>query len=127
MPLVRIALPSGKPPNFARAVSQGVHQALVDIFGVPADDMFQIISEHAPGTHLVRPGSYLGIEYSDDLTIIQITANDTRTLEQKKALYARIAENLSKDAGLRREDVLISLVEVKKENWSFGNGVAQYA
>jgi phenylpyruvate tautomerase PptA (4-oxalocrotonate tautomerase family) len=59
--------------------------------------------------------------------VIQITANDTRTVEQKKALYKGIAERLSKSPGVRTQDILINLVEVKKENWSFGNGEAQYA
>ena len=71
--------------------------------------------------------SYMGIERSDDLVILQITVSNTRTVEQKKALFARIAERLSHDPGLRQEDVFINLVEVKKENWSFGRGVAQYA
>jgi phenylpyruvate tautomerase PptA (4-oxalocrotonate tautomerase family) len=127
MPLVRISVPNGKTAEYLRAISDGVHQALVETFKIPPDDLFQIITEHAPGVRLVRPKSYLGIEYSADLLVIQITANDTRTVEQKKALYKSIAERLSKSPGLRPQDVMISLVEVKKENWSFGNGEAQYA
>ena len=127
MPLVRIDHAAGRPPSYRAAISQGVHDALLATFDIPEDDRFQVIGEHAPGTAIVHPPSYLGIEYSDELTIIQITCNDTRTLAQKKALFAAIADNLGKRAGLRREDVLVSLVEVKKENWSFGNGVAQYA
>jgi 4-oxalocrotonate tautomerase len=94
---------------------------------VPADDFFQVLSESVPGTVIMHPEQYLGIKYTDDLTFIQITCNDTRTVDQKKALYAAIADNLSRDPGLRREDIFINLVEVKKENWSFGNGIAQYA
>jgi phenylpyruvate tautomerase PptA (4-oxalocrotonate tautomerase family) len=75
----------------------------------------------------VHPQSYLGISYSGELTVIQITCNEGRTLDQKKALYAAIADNLTADPGLRREDVFVNLVEVKPENWSFGNGIAQYA
>ena len=127
MPLIRITLPAGKSAEHRKAVSDAVHGALVEAFGIPADDRFQIISEHAAGTEIVRPDTYLGIEYSDDLTIIQITANDTRTVDQKKALYRQIADRLAAGAGMRVQDVLISLVEVKKENWSFGNGEAQYA
>jgi 4-oxalocrotonate tautomerase len=127
MPLVRIALPSGKSADHRKAVSEAVHDALVDAFGIPADDRFQIITEHGAGVEIVRPASYLGIDYSDGLTIIQITANDTRTVDQKKALYRQIADRLAAGAGLRVQDVLVSLVEVKKENWSFGNGEAQYA
>jgi 4-oxalocrotonate tautomerase len=127
MPLVRINHPAGKPAAFRAAISRGVYQAMLDSFSVPLGDDFQVLSESGPGTQIVRPLQYLGIEYSDELTIIQITCNDTRTVEQKKALYAAIADNLARDPGLRREDILVSLVEVKKENWSFGNGIAQYA
>jgi phenylpyruvate tautomerase PptA (4-oxalocrotonate tautomerase family) len=59
--------------------------------------------------------------------LIQITANNTRTLEQKKALFRRIAERLGENPGLRPEDVFVSLLEVTKESWSLGNGLAQYA
>ena len=127
MPLVRIALAAGKPPAHRNAISQGVQRALVETFGVPEDDLFQIVTEHAAGTGIVRPRSYLGIEYSDDLTMIQLTVSDTRTIEQKKALFARIVSHLAASPGLRPQDVFINLVEVRKENWSFGNGVAQYA
>jgi phenylpyruvate tautomerase PptA (4-oxalocrotonate tautomerase family) len=127
MPLVRIDHPAGKPSSFRRAISQGVYQAMRDTFDVPVDDLFQVLSESGPGTELVRPEEYLGIKYSDDLTFIQVTCNDTRTVDQKKALYAAIADNLVENPGLRREDIFINLVEVKKENWSFGNGIAQYA
>jgi phenylpyruvate tautomerase PptA (4-oxalocrotonate tautomerase family) len=127
MPLVRINHPAGKPAAFRTAISRGVYRAMLDTFNVPVDDDFQVLSESGPGTEMVRPEQYLGIKYSHDLTFIQITCNDTRTVDQKKAFYAAIADNLTRDPGLRREDILISLVEVKKENWSFGNGIAQYA
>jgi phenylpyruvate tautomerase PptA (4-oxalocrotonate tautomerase family) len=127
MPLVRIAIPSHRPPEYRKAISQGVHRALVETFEVPENDLFQIITEHRPETEIVHASSYLGLEYSDDLTIIQLTVSNTRTAEQKKRLFARIAAHLSESPGLRPEDVFINLVEVKKENWSFGNGEAQYA
>ena len=127
MPLVRIALPRSTTAEQRRAISDGVHQALVEMFKIPVDDRFQIITEHGPGVEIVRPRTYLGIEYSDALIIIQITANDTRTTEQKKALYKDIAARLTQHAGLRPQDIVINLVEVKKENWSFGNGEATYA
>jgi 4-oxalocrotonate tautomerase len=127
MPLVRITVPKGKGAEVRGAISRGVQAALVETFGVPADDLFQIITEHQPGSELVRPNSYLGIEYSDDLVLIQLTVSDTRGIEQKKQLFKRIAERLSDNPGLRPQDVFINLVEVKEENWSFGNGIAQYA
>lgn len=93
----------------------------------PNDDLFQIVAEHVPGTQLVHTPSYLGIAYSDDFVSIQLTVSDTRTIEQKKQLFKRIAERLADNPGLRPQDVFINLVEVKKENWSFGNGIAHYA
>ncbi len=127
MPLVRIDHAAGRPASYRTAISRGVHDAMVRTFNVPDDDRFQLIGEHAPGSAIIHAPSYLGIEYSDELVIIQITCNDTRTIDQKKALFAAIADNLAQRPGLRREDVVINLVEVKKENWSFGNGLAQYA
>lgn len=127
MPLVRIDHAAGHPVSYRTAISRGVHDAMVSTFDVPDNDRFQVIGEHGPGTGVIHAPSYLGIEYSDDLVIIQITCNDTRTTDQKKALFAAIADNLAENPGLRREDIVVSLVEVKKENWSFGNGVAQYA
>jgi phenylpyruvate tautomerase PptA (4-oxalocrotonate tautomerase family) len=104
-----------------------VHAALVETFNVPNDDLFQIIAEAAPQTEIVHTPSYLGIEYTDDLVLIQITVSDTRSVEQKKQLFRRIADHLAESPGMRREDIFINLLEVKKENWSFGNGLAQYA
>ena len=126
MPLVRIALREGKPAAHRAAVADAVHQAMVETIDVPVKDRFQIITEHAAGG-LVYDPSYLDIARTNDLVVIQITLNAGRTVEKKKALYARIAELLAKSPGLRREDVFVSLVEVPKENWSFGHGLAQYA
>jgi 4-oxalocrotonate tautomerase len=127
MPLVRIDHVASKPASFRAAISQGIQDAMMATFNVKEDDRFQVISEHTPGTAIVHAPSYVGIKYSDELTIIQITCNDTRTLDQKRALFAAIADNLAANPGLRREDIVVSLVEVKAENWSFGNGIAQYA
>lgn len=124
MPLVRIDLRKGRDAAYRGEVGRIVYEALRGI-GVPENDRFQIIAEHDAANFLYDP-SYLGIAHSADLIMIQITWNEGRTLAQKKALYKAIAEGLSAKLGLRPEDVLINLVEVKKENWSFGNGVAQY-
>lgn len=126
MPLVRIALPKGKSVEFRGAVSAGVQRALMETFDVPKDDLFQIITEH-DGAEIVHSDSYLGIAYSDGLTLIQLTVSDTRGVDQKKRLYRRIVDILAENPGLRREDVFINLIETKRENWSFGRGEAQYA
>jgi 4-oxalocrotonate tautomerase len=126
MPLVRIALRKGKSPEFRRAVSDGVHRAMVEAIKVPEQDKFQIITEHDE-TGLIYDASYLGISRTDGVIFIQITLNAGRTVEAKKALYARIAQLLREVPGVRPEDIFVNLVEVQKENWSFGNGIAQYA
>ncbi len=102
-----------------------MHESLVSV-GVPKDDRFQLIAEYDTENFVFDP-NYLDIRRTEDLVIIQITWNEGRTVEQKKALYKAIADGLAATISLRREDVFVSLIEVKRENWSFGNGVAQYA
>ena len=126
MPLVRISLAKGKPTHYRRQAGDAIHRALVEAAGVPPLDRFQILTEHEPGD-IVYDSTFLGIARTSDLVIIQITLSAGRTLEQKRALYRKIAANLAGAVGLRLEDAWISLVEVAKENWSFGNGVASYA
>jgi phenylpyruvate tautomerase PptA (4-oxalocrotonate tautomerase family) len=125
MPLARIELRRGKPPAYRKAICDGVYRALRETFNVPENDRFLIDSEHE-ADNFVHADTYLGIAYSDDLVIIQITVSDTRTTETKQALFARIVDLLAQNPGLRREDVFINLVECKTANWSFGNGIAQY-
>jgi len=127
MPLVRISHPAGHPPGYGAALSDGVHRAMVATFGVPDDDRFQIVTEHVPGPGIVRPPSFRGVEFSDALVFIQITCAEGRTLDQKRALFAAIADNLAAAPGLRRDDVIVNLVETRRENWSFGNGLATFA
>jgi 4-oxalocrotonate tautomerase len=126
MPLQRISILSGRDLAYRRAVADGVHRALVETCGVPQDDRFQIITEHAEGSLVCSP-SYLGISHGRAPVFVQVFLNRGRTLAQKKALYARIADLLLESARVPRADVIISLVEVEKEDWSFGDGVAQYA
>jgi phenylpyruvate tautomerase PptA (4-oxalocrotonate tautomerase family) len=125
MPLVRISLMKGKAAGFGEKVGRIVYETMVDAINVPQGDRFQIVTEHEPSGLLYDPG-YLGIARSDGIVIIQMTISEGRTQEQKKALYKGVAARLNADLGVRTEDVFINLVEVKKENWSFGNGVAQY-
>ena len=125
MPLVRIDLRRGKSSAHRKAICDGIYRTMRETFDVPENDRFMIVNEHDPD-NFVFAESYLGIAHGDDLVIIQITANDTRTLEQKQAFFARLAALLAENPGLRKEDVIINLVECKKENWSFGNGIAQY-
>jgi len=124
MPLVRIAFREGKSSQYRQAVANEVHRALVEAASVPELDRFQILTEHAPGDLIYDP-NYLDIKRTDDIVMIQITLNQ-RTQQVKVALYKAIAERLAKNPGMRPEDVLISLLPVSPEDWSFGNGKAQY-
>jgi len=99
---------------------------MISVLNVPKDDRFQVIIEHGR-SELVIVSDYLGIHRTADAIIIQITLNEGRTTEIKKKFYQALVDGLHQQVGLRREDVVINLVEVKKENWSFGNGEAQYA
>ena len=126
MPLTHISMRTGKTDAYRQAIFDSLYRAMRETFNVPEDDQFMTITEHdAAG---FRYGaSYLGVARSDDLVLIQLTVSNSRTLEQKKALFRRIVELLGENAGIRSEDVFVSLVEVAKENWSFGHGLAQYA
>ncbi|ABE42473.1 tautomerase family protein [Polaromonas sp. JS666] len=126
MPLLHISLRAGKPEAYRQAIFDSLYCAMRETFNVPEDDQFMSISEH-DAANFRYGASYLGVARSDDLVFIQITANNTRTVEQKKALFRRIAELLGESPGIRPEDVFVSLVEVAKENWSLGHGLAQYA
>jgi len=125
MPLVRISLREGTAPEYRKALADGVHRALVEAMAVPADDRFQVITEHSPA-NLIYDARYLGIERTDGVVFVQITLSAGRKPAQKRAFYKRVAELLAKSPGVRAQDVLINLVEVVWENWSFGNGEAQY-
>ena len=125
MPLVRISLREGTTPEYREALADGVHRALVEAMAVPADDRFQVITEHSPANLIYDP-RYLGIERTDRVVFVQITLSTGRKPGQKRAFYRRTAELLAQSPGLRPQDLVINLVEVAWENWSFGNGEAQY-
>lgn len=125
MPLVKIHLRKGRSPEAVRAIADAVHEALVARANVPADDRFQIVDE-LDESALIAHLSYGGVNRSVGLVVIEITLNAGRSTEVKKALYAEIASRLEAAADVRSDDVLISLVEVTKENWSFGDGRMTY-
>ncbi|MEO8274436.1 MAG: tautomerase family protein [Chloroflexota bacterium] len=125
MPLVRITLAAGRPAVERRRMADAVHAALVATANVPADDRFQVVRE-VPAEDLVWDAAYLGLKRSPQVVFIEITLNAGRTVEVKKALYAAIAAGLGQAANVRADDVLVSLVEVPRENWSFGGGVMSY-
>jgi 4-oxalocrotonate tautomerase len=126
VPLARIDLAEGQSADYRRTIGEVVYDAMIEILRVPEDDRFRVISEHAAGD-FIFDSNYLGIQRSKDCVFIQVTLNAGRTLDQKSAFYKAVADGLHERLSLRREDVFINLIEVSKENWSFGNGQAQYA
>ncbi len=125
MPLVQISMRSGQSEAYRQALFDSLYRAMRESYDVPEDDQFMTIREHEAANFRYSP-TYLGIARSDDVLFIQLTVSNTRTLEQKKALFRQIAQRLGESPGVRPEDVFINLVEVDKANWSFGHGLAQY-
>lgn len=125
MPLVRIDLPAGKTPEYQETVVGVVYDALTAAAGAPVGDKFMVLSEHQPATLVMDP--HYVVDRTADALIIQITLNAGRTVQVKKDLYRAIADGLHTQLGMRTDDVFINLIEVAKENWSFGAGEAQYA
>ena len=126
MPLVRISMRKGRNAAERRAIADGIHQAMVATIDVPADDRFQVVTEHDADALIFDP-NYLGIARSDGFVTIQIALRRGRTPEKKRALYRTIVGNLAVNPGVRPQDVLITLVENEPLDWSFGDGIAQYS
>ncbi|GMR71074.1 tautomerase family protein [Aerococcus urinaeequi] len=126
MPLVRIDLLEGKTAEFKSQLGELVYESMLETIGIPEEDKFVVVND-LKAEELIFSTNYLGVDRTDGIVIIQITMNEGRTTEVKKALYKTVADNLNNQLDIRKEDVFINLVEVNKENWSFGNGIAQYA
>lgn len=125
MPLIHVSMRTGKPEAYRQAIFDSLYRAMREALGVPEDDQFMTISEHDAANF--RYGNAFGVARSDDLVYIQITVFDTRTAEQKKALFRRIAQLLGDRPGIRPENVFVNVLDSAKENWSVGHGLAQFA
>jgi|SRR4030081_2940560 phenylpyruvate tautomerase PptA (4-oxalocrotonate tautomerase family) len=125
MPLIHINLRAGKPEAYRQAIFDSLYRAIREALSVPEDDQFMTITEHEAANF--RHGDAYGVARSNDLVYVQITVFDTRTAEQKKALYKRTAELLGESPGIRPENVFVNVLEAAKENWSVGHGLAQFA
>lgn len=125
MPIVNISMRTGKPEAYRQAIFDSLYQALRETLGVPEGDQFMTITEHEAANF--RHGDAFGVDRSDDLVYIRITVFDSRTVEQKKALFRRVTELLGEGPGLRPQDVFVNVYDAPKENWSVGNGLAQFA
>jgi len=127
MPLVRVDLSKDASQEVVRAVSDTVYEAMVNVANVPKNDKFQVISRHSSDELLYPTEGYLGVSYSPGIVFIQVTWNSGRTVDVKKAFYKAIVDGIHAKAGVRKEDIVINLVDVAREDWSFGNGEMQYA
>jgi len=125
MPLLHISLRAGKPEAYRQAIFDSLYRAMREALNVPEDDQFMTITEHDAANF--RTGTAYGVARSDDVVYIQITVFSTRTAEQKKVLFRQIVELLGKSPGIRPEDVFVVVLDAAKENWSVGNGLAQFA
>lgn len=121
MPFARISLRRGKSVEYLQALSQGLHDALVESFEVPLEDRFQVIHQHEPGELIFDPG-YLGGPRSHDFVLIAITAGRPRSTETKRRFYQNLAQKLKRAPGLDPEDVMVVITSTKAEDWSFGGG-----
>jgi 4-oxalocrotonate tautomerase len=125
MPLLHISLRAGKPEAYRQAIFNSLYRAMREALNVPEDDQFMTISEHDAANF--RYGNAYGVTRSADVVYIQITVFNTRTVEQKKALFRRIAELLGENPGIQPEDIFVVILDAAKENWSVGHGLAQFA
>jgi 4-oxalocrotonate tautomerase len=124
MPLVRVELPTGKAADYRAAMDEAIQKAMHAALKVPLEERFQIFTEHAPGNRVIDR-TYLRIDRSADAIVVQVTLNEGRDADVKRSFYRELADGLRERVGLRLEDLVVNLVEVKRENWSFGHGEAQ--
>jgi 4-oxalocrotonate tautomerase len=127
MPLARINLPHSTSSETLRAISAVIYDAMIGVAKVPEHDKFQIVTRHAADELIYPEDGFLGLRYTADIVFIQVTWNAGRSTDVKKAFYRAVADGIHARTGMRKEDVIINLVEVQRENWSFGNGDMQYA
>jgi 4-oxalocrotonate tautomerase len=126
MPLARIDISNQAPASLVRVISDAIYRAMVDVANVPVHDKFQIVTRHAQDEVIYPAEGYLGIQYTPELVVIQVTWVSGRSTEVKKKFFQQIAGEIHEKGGIRKEDVWISLLESGREDWSFGNGEMQY-
>lgn len=126
MPFVRIDV-WGTAPDRLEALGSAVHDAMVETIGIPPDDRFQVLTGHDGSNSTLHYDDYLGVHRDEGIVYVAITMRSGRTSEQKRALYARIAELAHAYAGTAPRNVFVLLTENASVDWSLGDGAAQYA
>jgi 4-oxalocrotonate tautomerase len=127
VPLARIDVSKDAPPERIKVVSEAIYGAMADLASVPLHDKFQVVTRHAADEIIYPKEGYLGLTYTSDLILIQVTWVGSRSTEVKKKFFQRVANEIHARTGVRKEDVWINLVDDAREDWSFGNGEMQYA
>ncbi|NBB08064.1 tautomerase family protein [Pseudomonas sp. SLFW] len=127
MPLARIDVAAETSAETVKIIGDVIYEAMTTTANVPANDRFQVVNRHGKDELIYPADGYLGVTYTPKIVFIQVTWNAGRSIEVKKAFYNAVAEGIHERAGIRKEDVWISLIDVQREDWSFGNGEMQYA
>ena len=126
MPLARIDVRKDASPELVRIIGDAVYKAMVGVANVPIHDRFQVVNRHAEDEIIYPQEGYLGVKYSRDLIIIQVTWVGGRSTDVKKKFFRQVADDIHAKGGVRKEDVWINLIDTGREDWSFGNGEMQY-
>ncbi|ORV85659.1 tautomerase [Mycobacterium interjectum] len=124
MPLLYIDLIEGRTPAEVRALLDAVHQAVVEAFGVPPRDRYQVVRTH-PAHEIVAWDTGLGIARSAQQVIVHVVSR-RRTRAMKEKFYELLALSLSERCGIDPADLIVSITENGDEDWSFGHGRAQF-
>lgn len=127
MPLARINIAKTASADTVRAIGNVIYDAMTSVANVSAHDKFQIVTRHAEDELIYPQEGYLGVSYTPNIVFIQITWNAGRSTDVKKAFYKAVAEGIAAKTGMRIDDVWINLIDVAREDWSFGRGEMQYA
>ena len=122
MPTARIDLIKGKPKEYRAKVAEIVYRGIVEQLGAPENDNYVVVQEH-DAENFFWPRNFLGMDHTADLIFIQVVTTVGADVEHKKAFMKKMADELQGQVGLRREDTMINLIYIKKEDWSFGNGL----
>jgi phenylpyruvate tautomerase PptA (4-oxalocrotonate tautomerase family) len=122
---VRISVHASTSKDQKAAIADAVYQAMRETIGIPENDRFMVLTAHGPEELFVDP-HFMGMQRSERFVLTQIFLSQGRTVEQKQALYARVAERLAEAAAVPADDVMTVLTENSYQDWSFGKGQAQY-
>jgi phenylpyruvate tautomerase PptA (4-oxalocrotonate tautomerase family) len=126
MPFVRIDALRADPARLD-ALGRAVHEALIEAIQIPEADVFQVLTSHDGATSTLRYSrDYLGVRRDDGIVYVNVTMRSGRTEDQKKVLYAKIAELAARYARIEPRNVFVTINENELADWSFGEGVAHY-